>query len=82
MGVGKEFLREVRLAPKGMTWEMGYWIYRDKVAFVSSHHEVFGFVVHSRDFTEMMKAQFEQIWKLSKPIKPEPQYTKAFLETV
>jgi len=82
MGVGEGFLRELRLAPKGTTWNMSYWLYADKVAFISSRTESFGFVIHSRDFTELLKAQFEVIWKISKPIKPQPQYTDKFLKTV
>lgn len=82
LGVGKEHLRELRFAPKGMSWNMSYWLYADKVAFISSEQEYFGFVVHSRDFTELMKSQFEVIWKLSKPIKPQPQYTDKFLEKI
>lgn len=82
LGVGKKHLRELRLAPKGMSWDMSYWVYDDKVAFISSKQESFGFVVHSRDFAELTKAQFEQIWKISKPIKAQPQYTDEFLKTV
>ncbi|MDD5032064.1 MAG: helix-turn-helix domain-containing protein [Patescibacteria group bacterium] len=82
MGVGKGFLRELRTAPKGMTWSMSYWIYEDKVAFISSRAESFGFVIHSRDFADLIKAQFEQIWPLSKPIKAQPQYTDEFLKTL
>ena len=82
LGVGKGFLREIRIAPKDMTWNMSYWAYADKVAFISSRKETFGFVIHSRDFAEMIKAQFEVIWKASKPIKPEPHHTDLFLKTV
>lgn len=82
LGVGKEFYREIRIAPKGMTWNMSYWVYADKVAFISSRKETFGFVIHSRDFAEMIKAQFEVIWKASKPIKAEPEHTDPFLRTV
>lgn len=82
MGVGKGFYREIRITPKEMTWNMSYWSYADKVAFISSHRETFGFVIHSRDFTELIKTQFEVIWKMSKPIKPEPLYTDPFLKTV
>jgi predicted DNA-binding protein YlxM (UPF0122 family) len=82
LGVGEGFLREVRIAPKGMTWNMSYWAYADKVALISSRKETFGFVIQSRDFTEMIGAQFEVIWKASKPIKPEPEHTDAFLKTV
>jgi len=82
LGVGEGFYREIRIAPKGMTWNMSYWVYADKVAFISSRKETFGFVIHSRDFAEMIKAQFEVIWKASKPIKAEPEYTDPFLRTV
>jgi sugar-specific transcriptional regulator TrmB len=34
LGITKEFYREIRLAPKGMTWNMGLWAYADKVAFI------------------------------------------------
>lgn len=82
LGVGKGHLRQLRKAPDKMTWDMSYWLYGDKVAFISSKNEAFGFVIHSRDFSNLIKAQFEVIWKLSKPIKPEPQYTDKFLSSI
>ncbi|MFA6547897.1 MAG: helix-turn-helix domain-containing protein [Candidatus Magasanikbacteria bacterium] len=82
LGVGKGHLRELRLAPKSMTWNMSYWLYADKVAFISSRAESFGFVIHSRDFVDLIKTQFEVIWPLSKPIKAQPQLTDKFLRTV
>lgn len=68
LGVGKKYLRNIRIAPKGMTWNMSYWMYGGKIAFISSRKESFGFVIHSRDFAELMLSQFKQIWKISKPI--------------
>lgn len=62
---GDDHLRELRFAPKGMTWDMGYWMYEDKVAFLSSVQEGFGFVVQSREFAHLMKIQFEQVWKVA-----------------
>lgn len=82
LGVGERFYREIRIAPKGMTWNMSYWVYADKVAFISSRKETFGFVINSRDFAEMIKTQFEVIWKVSKKIKAEPEHTDSFLKTV
>jgi len=82
LGTGKGFLREIRFAPKGMIWDMGYWNYGDKVAFVSSRKETFGFIIHSKDFSQLLRTQFEVIWKESKPLKPEPQHTDAYLKTV
>lgn len=61
----EDHLRELRFAPKGMTWDMGYWMYEDKVAFLSSEKEGFGFVVQSKDFSHLMKIQFEEMWKIS-----------------
>ena len=82
LGTGSGHLRELRVGPKGMSSDMGYWIYADKVAFLSSRKETFGFIIHSRDFAEMMKAQFEVIWKGSKAITSKPEETAAYLETI
>lgn len=82
LGVGGGHLRELRVAPKEMDWNMSYWQYGDKVAFISSRKETFGFVVNSRDFVGLMKAQFEVIWKMSKPVTPQRKYTDVFLETI
>lgn len=62
-------LREIRIAPPVITWTMGYWTYRDKVLFVSSQKELFGFVVQSKEFAALMKAQFDVLWGLSKEFK-------------
>lgn len=80
LGVGEGHLRDIRFAPKGMTWDMGYWMYEDRVIFLSSQKEAFGFVVHSRDFANLLKVQFDAIWKISTPAKPEPENTDKFLE--
>ncbi|MDB5259391.1 MAG: hypothetical protein JWO73_599 [Candidatus Taylorbacteria bacterium] len=82
LGIGGGHLREIRRAPKDMNWDMGYWLYDDKVAFLSSQKESFGFVVHSRDFANLMMAQFNAIWKMSKDVKPEPHHTDTFLEEI
>jgi sugar-specific transcriptional regulator TrmB len=67
LGAGEEHLRDLRFAPKGMTWSMGYWMYEDKVIFLSSEKEGFGFVVRSKDFADLIKLQFEEIWRVSRP---------------
>lgn len=55
-----------RIAPKGFSWTMQYSIYGDKVAFMSSERELFGFVVASREFAELMRMQFRALWSISK----------------
>lgn len=82
LGVDKGHLRQMRHAPPGMTWSMSYWQYADKVAFISSKEEMFGFVIHSREFADLIKAQFEEIWKVSEPVAPQPELTDEFLKTV
>jgi sugar-specific transcriptional regulator TrmB len=82
LGTGKNFFREIRLAPKDMTWNMGYWLYADKVAFISSRQESFGFTVTSRDFTELIKSQFELVWPLCKKIEINSKDTASFLKSL
>ena|SRR3989339_1289282 len=82
VGIGKKHLRDLRIAPLHMTWNMGHLIYGDKVVFVSSRKEAFGFIIQSRDFAELMRVQFEVIWNISKPLKYKPPVKDKFLETL
>lgn len=69
LGTGEKFLREIRVAPKNIGFSMGYWIYGNKVAFISSKREAFGFIIESKELVEMLSSQFDVIWGLSKGIK-------------
>ena len=82
LGSGKEFKREIRTAPKGVDFSMGYWIYNDKVAFISSRKESFGFIIESRELVETLLAQFEVMWKLSKPLKTKTEHSAEFLRDI
>lgn len=62
----KDLLTKRRYAPKGLHWSMGYTIYGDKVSFISSHKEVFGFIVESREFAALMQLQFDALWAIAK----------------
>ena len=79
LGIGKKFLREIRIAPKDISFSMGYWIYGDKVAFISSKKEAFGFIIESRELVEMLSSQFEIIWQLSKLINAKESDGQEFL---
>lgn len=46
--------------------EMGYMIYDNKVAFISSQKESFGFIVESSEFVALQKMQFNVLWKTAK----------------
>lgn len=82
LGVGADFKREIRIAPKEVEFSMGYWIYKNKVAFISSKRESFGFVIESRELVEMLLTQFEVVWKLSKPIVAKPEDAAGFLKNL
>lgn len=45
---------------------MGYIIYDNKVAFMSSRKESFGFIVESVEFTNLQKMQFDILWNNTK----------------
>lgn len=82
LGTGKGHLRDLRIAPLDMTWNMGHLIYKDKVVFVSSRQERFGFVVQSRDFAELMRAQFEVVWNISQPPGFKPPKEDKFIKSL
>lgn len=82
LGFGKQFLREIRIAPKNISFSMGYWIYGNKVAFISSKKEAFGFIIESRELVEMLSSQFELIWNSSKQISGKPEDGSEFLKEV
>ena len=60
--------REVRLAPAGIDFSLGYSVYGQTVRFISSSQENFGFLVESSELAEMMKSQFGVIWDQSKKV--------------
>lgn len=79
LGAGQGFLREIRIAPRNLTFSMGYWIYADKVAFLSSKHESFGFIVQSRELVELQTVQFEVLWRISQVLQTNCNATADFL---
>ena len=81
LGVGAKHLRTMRLAPSGVTWPMSYWLFADRVAFISSAREGFSFLVTSQDFVKLIRVQFEALWQQSKPFVPSV-YRDTFLPTV
>lgn len=79
LGVGEAFLREIRVAPSDIDFTMGYWIYGNKVAFISSRKESFGFIVESTELVEMLLSQFEILWKISKTLEVDGKATQPFI---
>ncbi len=62
-GSDRGVMRRYSQEAKGI--EMGYTIYEDKVIFISSRRECFGFVVTSHDFATLMRMQFSVLWSTS-----------------
>lgn len=79
-GGGEKFLREIRIAPPGIDFHMGYWIYGNKIVFISSARESFGFIVQSQEMAQMLKTQFEILWQISRPLLVKEQDTEGFLQ--
>ena len=82
LGTGKEFLREIRLLPPHIHFPMGYWVYAEKAAFISSRAESFGFVIESQELAETLRAQFDVLWAMATPFKPDAAASRAFLAEV
>lgn len=82
LGVGPEFMREIRIAPEEVSFPMGYWAYGHKAAFISSRSESFGFVIESEEFVQLLGAQFELIWALSVPVPINKAVAKIFMSEI
>lgn len=80
MGNGKEFLREIRMTPPDIEYEMGYWVYGSKALFLSSKKERVGFIIESPELVQLLKTQFEFIWASSKPFKDSSAAPMNFLK--
>jgi sugar-specific transcriptional regulator TrmB len=52
-----------RYIKKTQATNMSYIIYKNKVMFLSSSQEAFGFIVDSTEFAALMQMQFEVLWE-------------------
>ena len=82
LGSNLRYLREIRLAPEQMKFKMGYWIYANKVAFISSRAESFGFLIESAELVEVLLAQHRMIWEISDASDIRPKGEALFFEDV
>ena len=58
----KQCMRETRIV-KGEPFTSEAYIYGDRVAMLGFAKEIFGFVVHSKEFSQAQRWMFEQIWE-------------------
>jgi predicted transcriptional regulator len=63
---GPKNFREVKYAPKNIDWAISYWVYDNKVMFSGGDGEQFAFIVYSKEFADLMKTLWQQVWKVSK----------------
>lgn len=54
-----------RYFKKAQTTSMSYIIYQNKVMFLSSNQEAFGFIVDSAEFVALITMQFEVLWEIA-----------------
>jgi sugar-specific transcriptional regulator TrmB len=80
LGWGPEFKRELRYAPLGIEFTMGYWVYGHKVLFISSRAESYGFIMESAELAQTMAVQHDVVWKMSEPVPFDSRYAKPFLD--
>jgi sugar-specific transcriptional regulator TrmB len=62
-------LREIRVLPKSMKTMLGYGIYGNRVGFIASKRESYGFILDSSDLSKTMKNQFLYWWERSDPLR-------------
>ncbi|MEK9151430.1 MAG: helix-turn-helix domain-containing protein [Patescibacteria group bacterium] len=65
----RESLRNIKILPGEIDSMMGYGIYGNKVAFISSKRENYGFIIDSKELSETFQSQFDYFWKISKGYK-------------
>ncbi|MFN7902659.1 MAG: TrmB family transcriptional regulator [Holosporales bacterium] len=78
MGVGEAFKRHTYMGPPSLDATMGFWIYGDNVAFLSSLKESYGFVVRSSELVKTLHSLWKIVLEYSTPLKGDDEDTKDF----
>ncbi|MFA6160305.1 MAG: helix-turn-helix domain-containing protein [Parcubacteria group bacterium] len=60
-----KFLREIRWLPKTYLFKGVVCIFDNKVCYISSREESFGFVIESNEFSQVMRLIFESSWAVA-----------------
>lgn len=61
---GKDVLREIKWLPKNYVFDGVVCIFDNKVGYISSRQESFGFVVESKEFAQIIRLIFESSWAM------------------
>jgi len=62
----KNFLREVRWLSTQTIFDGILWLYDNKVMYIASAKDSFGFIIESDNFTQFMKVIFQSMWETAK----------------
>lgn len=79
LGWGPEYKRELRYAPLGVEFTMGYWVYGNRVIFSSSRAESYGYIMESAELASLMTTQHQVIWNISELVPFDKKYVQGFL---
>lgn len=60
-----EVLREIKWLPKNYIFDGVLCIFDNKVGYISSRQESFGFVIESKEFSQIMRLIFESSWAMT-----------------
>lgn len=60
-----DLMREIRILPKDICSHLAYFIYGNKISFLSSQKEGYAFTLDSKDMVELHQSQFDYLWKQS-----------------
>lgn len=63
-----KYLRETRLAPVSISFPSMVMVCDDSLFLMSTKKENFGFIIDSKEFSDMMRCFFDVLWNISKPI--------------
>ncbi|MFA6428589.1 MAG: helix-turn-helix domain-containing protein [Candidatus Buchananbacteria bacterium] len=67
LATAPEELRESRYAPPDILLPSAFYLYDNKVVFISSVKENFAFMIESEEYKQMMLTMFNLLWNISKP---------------
>lgn len=65
MQSNNKFLREIRWLPKSYLFNGVVCIFDNKVGYISSKEESFGFIIESNEFSQVMRLIFESSWAIT-----------------
>lgn len=60
-----QVLREIKWLPKNYVFDGVLCVFDNKVGYISSRQESFGFIIESKEFSQIMRLIFESSWAMT-----------------